>query len=472
MDKFETLKEYKKLLDADIITQEEFDLKKAELLGSGNKTSDSEKAAQAEAAKKAAEEQARLEAEEASRKDKTYDSAINQMSAGTVKGYEAAIKEFESIVGWKDADEQIVACQKMLEEQKKIEEAKRQEAARQAEIRRAENKKKTKKIAIILVPIVCVIAAIAIVANSIIIPNNKYSKATELYNNGSYEEAISAFEELNGYKDSAEQIEKCKTAIKEENYNNAIELINSGNYKEAYEGLIALEGYKDSAEKASEILGKYEIESVKNASVGGTVVFGSYEQDNDTSNGKEPIEWNVLEKDGNKVLVISKYALDDKDYHDSWKSTNWEKCWLRKWLNKDFANEAFNSDELNMIVDSTVTADENPRYSKVDQGNDVTDKLFLLSTDEAEKYFEDDASRLCSPTAYAIAQYQTRDNYYEDVNLEHVHWWLRTIGWDPSNVTVVTEKGEIGYYGTLDHPENYVLTDSYGVRPAMWISVK
>lgn len=48
----------------------------------------------------------------------------------------------------------------------------------------------------------------------------------------------------------------------------------------------------------------------KEANVGEYVTFGHYEQDNDESNGKEDIEWLVLEKEDDKVLVISKYVLN------------------------------------------------------------------------------------------------------------------------------------------------------------------
>ena len=49
--------------------------------------------------------------------------------------------------------------------------------------------------------------------------------------------------------------------------------------------------------------------------VGNIVAFGRYEQDNDLTNGPEPIEWIVLDVvDGEKTkaLLLSKYGLDAK----------------------------------------------------------------------------------------------------------------------------------------------------------------
>lgn len=39
--------------------------------------------------------------------------------------------------------------------------------------------------------------------------------------------------------------------------------------------------------------------------VGDVIKFGSYEQDNDTTNGNEEIEWVILDKADGKVFVIS-----------------------------------------------------------------------------------------------------------------------------------------------------------------------
>lgn len=48
----------------------------------------------------------------------------------------------------------------------------------------------------------------------------------------------------------------------------------------------------------------------------GTVVtYGRYEQDNDDTNGAEPIEWIVLATEDKNVLLISRYGLDTQEYH-------------------------------------------------------------------------------------------------------------------------------------------------------------
>lgn len=64
-------------------------------------------------------------------------------------------------------------------------------------------------------------------------------------------------------------------------------------------------------------------------SVGNTVVLGQYEQDNNTSNGTEPIEWDVLAVENGKALLLSKHMLERKLYHDSLEEVTWETCSLR-----------------------------------------------------------------------------------------------------------------------------------------------
>ena len=95
---------------------------------------------------------------------------------------------------------------------------------------------------------------------------------------------------------------------------------------------------------------------------GDVVVFGKYEQDNKKSNGKEDIEWIVLAREGSKVLVISRYALACKPYNNKKTDVTWETCSLRKWLNNDFYESAFDEEEKNYIIKTNVPADKNPEY--------------------------------------------------------------------------------------------------------------
>lgn len=133
-----------------------------------------------------------LDKAEICRKDGIYSSAKSKITEDSTASCEEAIQMFQSISGWKDADEQICACQKRIEEIKAKEKAERLEAERKAEERRiAANKarRKRKKAFVIGAPIVCACIAFVIVLTTVIIPKQKYNKAIHLLDSGDYAEA-------------------------------------------------------------------------------------------------------------------------------------------------------------------------------------------------------------------------------------------------------------------------------------------
>lgn len=191
--------------------------------------------------------------------------------------------------------------------------------------------------------------------------------------------------------------------------------------------------------------------------VGDYITFGSYEQDNDLSNGKEPVEWLVLDKQDGKVLVISKYVLDAKKYNEEKTAVTWERCSVRHWLNEDFYNVAFSDTEKTDVLSSEVVAHLNPD-SDADSGNNTQDKLFLLSIEEADSYFTSDEERICQITEYAIGQ-GAPDNYEGNAR-----WILRTPGSQNKFAASVHYDGDVMVGGG-------VVTNVMGVRPAMWIEL-
>lgn len=125
------------------------------------------------------------------------------------------------------------------------------EEKRQVEIAAAKAKAATKKagkIAAVCAAVAVVIIAAVLLATKVIIPNGKYNNAVALMEAGQYEDAIAAFEALNGYKDSTAQIETCKTYILDNRYNEAVALMEAGQYEKAIAIFESLGGYMDSAE--------------------------------------------------------------------------------------------------------------------------------------------------------------------------------------------------------------------------------
>ncbi len=380
-----------------------------------------------------------------------YNAAVDLYNAGK---YDEAITAFQSLNGYKDSTEQIAKCETAIKDSKYNAALDLYNAGKYFEAFLAFNalegykdsttqKKKC----------------------STAYDDQEYNAALDLYNAGKYDEAITKFFVLAGYKDSTTQITKCETAIKDQKYNTAISLIENGKYVEAYEALIDLNYYKDSTAKAKEIYGQYKAEKLKTAKVGDYVVFGSYEQDNNKyyTNGKEDVEWLVLAKEGNKALLISKYALDSEPYSATNIDVTWETCYLREWGQR-FLRAAFSFEEQSSIISSTVTADKNPSYS-TSPGDDTTDKVFLLSITEANKYFKSDYARKCAPTDYAIAQGAQTSDIYKTGGKDTCWWWLRSPGKYSSTAARISDDGSVDINGPNVH------RDYVAVRPALWIDL-
>ena len=199
---------------------------------------------------------------------------------------------------------------------------------------------------------------------------------------------------------------------------------------------------------------------VKKYPIGSMLTLGTYEQDNDRSNGAEAIEWIVLAQQDEQVMLISKYCLDCKPYNTTLKSVDWANCSLRKWLNDEFFSTAFTTEEQAQIL--TVT-NENPSHdiAQTSSGESTFDRVFILSRTEAEDLFDSVTARIAAPTAYARAK-----GAHFNTETRAGWWWLRTTSFLNDHVTYTTSLGGVSTDG-----REVNRTDA-GVRPVIWIAVQ
>ena len=204
-------------------------------------------------------------------------------------------------------------------------------------------------------------------------------------------------------------------------------------------------------------------EKTTSSMVGSIVHFGNYEQDNNTGNGKESIEWIVLDADleNKKVLLISRYVLDTQIYYKIYTDVSWEKSNLRSWLNSTFLKTAFSSSEQKAILKSTLNNGFNEQkydeseYSK--PGAATTDKVFLLSYNELwNKYMPQEQERIAKATPYALAQgtWTVSSGEHKD----HCVWMLRTTSCLADAVDLDGDWTD----ARVDMPGT-------GIRPTIWI---
>ena len=198
------------------------------------------------------------------------------------------------------------------------------------------------------------------------------------------------------------------------------------------------------------------IPALRAAQVGDYVTLGSYEQDNDLSDGAEPIEWLVLAREDEKLLLLSRYALDCMPFNGSDGLTAWDYSSILPWLNDTFYTSAFSAPEKTAVLVSRVEADRNTLFDTY-PGKATDSRVFLLSIADVDTYFRNEEARCCFPTAYAVAQGT------KTAESGTCMWWLRTPGYDGSAAARVLADGTVSFIG---QPAQRTL----GVRPAIWVS--
>ena len=188
----------------------------------------------------------------------------------------------------------------------------------------------------------------------------------------------------------------------------------------------------------------------------------------------DPIEWNILSESDGKALIIANLILDSQDYYPSSDKSsfshndgtgyvnNYELSNIRKFLNDDFYNTAFNDLQKALIETTTVdnSASSTGNSSNSYACNNTNDRMFLLSYEEAiTTYYTSVFARQAKGSDYAKIQ-----GIYVYINNGNSDWWLRSPGYD--DVTNAYYIHNSGNYGC-----NFIGFTCKGVRPACYINL-
>ena len=184
------------------------------------------------------------------------------------------------------------------------------------------------------------------------------------------------------------------------------------------------------------------------------------------------IEWDILTESSGKALIIANLILDSQEYYPSDSQSqfthnggigyanNYELSAIRKFLNDNFYNTAFNELQKALIETTTVdnsvasTGQSSNKYAC----NNTNEKMFLLSYKEATTYYTISTARLAKGSDYAKCQ-----GLGVDSSNGNSFWWLRSPYY----------KGNCAYFVNIDDYGNYyyVYCTNCGVRPACWINL-
>ncbi len=189
--------------------------------------------------------------------------------------------------------------------------------------------------------------------------------------------------------------------------------------------------------------------------VGDMIEFGKYPFE---ANGVvKPIEWEIMDIKDNKALLWSKYCIDACQFAGQNLNSSWEYSSLRQWLRAKFMRDAFTAKEINFIIPTSLEVSCNPKNNRI-SGSNTTDKIFIPSNEELNKYKLRNGDLIIKATPYAKIKGVFNDNDY-------AFWWLRTPGSAEGTQMLVSKTGVVNESGS------YVYLNNRGVRPALWVAL-
>ncbi len=172
----------------------------------------------------------------------------------------------------------------------------------------------------------------------------------------------------------------------------------------------------------------------------------------------EPITWRILSQDDSKMFIMADLIIDSQQYYHEYSGTrtidgktvypnNYKESDIRKWLNDDFYNAAFDELSKDFIVQTEVDNSASTTSSSSNQYacENTLDNVFLLSYKEAtnSSYGLNSSTRQLQTTDYAQCQgAYTATGSYKGCGW----WWLRAPdGNYSSNAINVYRDGTVGH---------------------------
>ena len=196
------------------------------------------------------------------------------------------------------------------------------------------------------------------------------------------------------------------------------------------------------------------------------------------------INWRVLDVQGDRALILTEDIVEKRAYNIERKDVTWESCSLRQYLNGEFYNRFTTKNRARILPctnsnENTVFTSMTGKNINTSGGANTDDRIFLLSIDEAKKYFG--TAEVHFRTFWNDHNSQRWDDSADDVTPEYIPqndklkatfkgkawwWWLRSPGNYRFYAAFVYIDGALSMYGY------YVYTEKGGVRPALWLNLK
>lgn len=196
--------------------------------------------------------------------------------------------------------------------------------------------------------------------------------------------------------------------------------------------------------------------------IGSTMRFGVY-------------DWRVLDVKNGQALILCDKIIEERRYHSSLTATTWAECELRGYLNSTFYN-SFGQDK-SRIIEVLNNTPSNLWYD-TKGGSATTDKIFLLSLEEVDKYFGNSGDytnkrrkRLQENILSSTQDHHYMSNDYDQLRIAKDYsgvaswWWLRSSGDRSNRAAIVLNSGNVYVSG-------YYVSSLYGgIRAALWLNL-
>ena len=213
---------------------------------------------------------------------------------------------------------------------------------------------------------------------TVVIPESVHSVHATAFNDGYGQrmdvlldirgsQAAHAYAQKNGMRFTYEPTEE---EVQQQQYEQGVQLMQQGRLDEAkalFEQLPDHEGAQQRAQICQLLL----------LPVGHTVQLGHWEQNGSAEDGMEPIEWVVAQQQQGDLLLICKSFLTQRAFHVGNSDVAWKTSDLRKWLNEDFLQTAFDAHEQAMLGRRTIVS-HSPSQSQ------TRDIVFVPSEEEIQ----------------------------------------------------------------------------------------
>ena len=197
---------------------------------------------------------------------------------------------------------------------------------------------------------------------------------------------------------------------------------------------------------------------------GAVAEFATWEQDGDFANGKEAIEWlilDVVEENGRaKALLMSTKVIGNSDGWNQWDNKNcaYANSGLHSWCEVDFYKTLMADSEVKKVILKTTvsTADSS---TGIDSGEDVEAYVFAPSKQDIEKYLTGDLAKYVT----AEGTKAVKDSGVTLNGEGAASYFLRNAGKDTNTISAVSRTGEVLEDASKD--------GQIGVRVCLWIDL-